>query len=189
VSRETDYHAEREQAAFEVNNLVPGIALSPDKMLLARGFSHADAHRARLGVNDKQIPVNSPRAPVHSDSKDGAMRVRNASDPVYAPDFKGGPVADCEHNQAVGGHSDGEIMRAAYTLHAEDDDWGEAGAMVRDVLDDAAGTRLVNNIVGRLLDGVTPPVLERAVEYWRNVDKHLGDRIETGIRGKLSGMS
>ena len=61
--------------------------------------------------------------------------------------------------------------------------------MVRDVLDDAARTRLVNNIVGRLLDGVTPPVLERAVEYWRNVDKHLGDRIETGIRGKLSGMS
>ena len=27
-------------------------------MLLARGFSYADAHRARLGVNYKQIPVN-----------------------------------------------------------------------------------------------------------------------------------
>ncbi|HSR86780.1 MAG TPA: catalase [Streptosporangiaceae bacterium] len=185
----TDYHTEMEQAAFEVNNLVPGIALSPDKMLLARGFSYADAHRARLGVNYKQIPVNSPRAPVHSYSKDGAMRVRNASDPVYAPNSKGGPVADSEHYEAVGWHSDGEIMRTAYTLHAEDDDWGQAGAMVRDVLDDAARTRLVNNIVGHLLDGVTKSVLERAVEYWRNVDKHLGDRIEAGLRGKLSGMS
>ena len=62
----TDYHTEMEQAAFEPNNLVPGIALSPDKMLLARGFSYSDAHRARLGVNYKQIPVNSPHAPVHS---------------------------------------------------------------------------------------------------------------------------
>ena len=35
----TDYHTEIEQAAFEPNNLVPGIGPSPDKMLLARLFS------------------------------------------------------------------------------------------------------------------------------------------------------
>ena len=57
----TDYHTEMEQAAFEPNNMVPGTGLSPDKMLLARGFSYADAHRARLGVNYKQIPVNAPK--------------------------------------------------------------------------------------------------------------------------------
>ena len=56
-----DYHAQMEQAAFEPNNVVPGTGLSPDKMLLARGFSYADAHRARLGVNYKQIPVNEPQ--------------------------------------------------------------------------------------------------------------------------------
>ena len=57
----TDFHSEIEQAAFEPNNLVPGIGVSPDKMLLARVFSYADAHRARMGVNYKQIPVNAPR--------------------------------------------------------------------------------------------------------------------------------
>src|ERR1700754_4169832 len=71
----TDFHTEIEQAAFEPNNLVPGIGLSPDKMLLGRVFSYADAHRARMGVNYKQIPVNRPKVPVHSYSKDGAMRV------------------------------------------------------------------------------------------------------------------
>src|SRR6266511_2102297 len=86
----TDYHAEIEQAAFEPNNQVPGTGLSPDKMLLARGFSYADAHRARLGVNYKQIPVNAPRAEVNSYSKDGVMRVRNASEPVYNPNTYGG---------------------------------------------------------------------------------------------------
>ncbi len=59
----TDFHSEIEQAAFEPNNLVPGIGVSPDKMLLARVFAYADAHRARMGVNYKQIPVNAPQLP------------------------------------------------------------------------------------------------------------------------------
>jgi catalase len=57
----TDYHTEIEQAAFEANNLVPGIGPSPDKMLLARLFSYVAAHRARMGVNYKQIPVINPK--------------------------------------------------------------------------------------------------------------------------------
>ena len=40
-------------------------------------------------MNYKQIPVNSPTVPVHSYSKDGAMRVQNVSDPVYAPNLEG----------------------------------------------------------------------------------------------------
>src|SRR5215468_3945772 len=97
------------------NNIVPGTGLSPDKMLLARGFSYSDAHRARLGVNYKQIPVNSPAVETHAYSKDGAMRVKNVSDPVYAPNSYGGPKADSEQNPTVGWHSDGEMVRTAYT--------------------------------------------------------------------------
>jgi catalase len=181
----TDYHTEIEQAAFEPNNAVAGTGLSPDKMLLARGFSYADAHRARLGVNYKQIPVNSPRVDVHSYSKDGAMRVRPVSDPVYAPNSYGGPAAQPRLTDD-GGHwyADGEMVRTAYTLRAEDDDWGQAGTLVRDVLDDAARERLVGNIVGHLLNGVSEPVLQRAFEYWHNVDKDLGTRIESGVRAK-----
>ena len=182
----TDYHAEMEQAAFEPNNLVPGIALSPDKMLLARGFSYSDAHRARMGVNYKQIPVNSPKVPVHSYSKDGAMRMVNASDPVYAPNSKGGPKADTEHNPVAGWYADGDMVRSAYSLHAEDDDWGQAGTMVREVLDDAARERLVGNIAGHLVEDVTEPVLQRAFEYWHNVDKDLGDRVEAAVRAGQS---
>ena len=56
--------------------------------------------------------------------------------------------------------------------------------MVREVLDDAARERMVSNIVGHLLNGVTEPILERAFQYWRNVDKNLGDRVEAGVRAK-----
>ena len=154
-------------------------------MLLARGFSYSDAHRARLGVNYKQIPVNSARAPVHSYSKDGAMRVHNVTDPVYAPNSYAGPAARPELTDD-GGHwsADGEMVRTAYTLRPDDDDWGQAGTMVREVLDDAARQRLINNIVGHLLNGVSEPVLKRAFEYWRNVDKDLGDLVEAGVRSR-----
>ena len=42
-----NYFAEIEQAAFSPSNIVPGIGFSPDKMLQARIFSYADAHRYR----------------------------------------------------------------------------------------------------------------------------------------------
>ncbi|MGM0906231.1 MAG: catalase [Pseudomonadota bacterium] len=178
----TDYHTEIEQAAFEPNSLVPGIGLSPDKMLQARIFSYSDAHRARLGVNYKQIPVNSPKCPVHSYSKDGAMRVQNVSDPVYAPNSKGGPAADPERYPNVETWAaEGEILRQAYTLHEEDDDFGQARTLIRDVMDEAERERLVSNIVGHLKAGVSEPVLKRAFEYWRNIDENIGDRVEKGV--------
>lgn len=174
----TDHHTEIEQAAFEPNNLVPGIGISPDKMLLGRIFAYADAHRARLGVNYKQIPVNTPKCEVNSYSKDGAMRTQNVSDPVYAPNSKGGPVADPERaHETSRWHAEGEMVRDAYTLRKDDDDFIQPRALIRDVMDEAARQRLVSNVVGHLKDGVSAPVLERAFEYWKNIDREIGERI------------
>jgi catalase len=181
----TDNHTEIEQLAFQPNNLVPGIGPSPDRMLLARLFSYADAHRHRLGGNYQQIPVNSPVVETHSYSKDGAMRVKKVSDPVYAPNSYGGPAADTTQHVPTW-QADGDIMRTAYVDHAEDDDWGQPGTLVREVMDDAARARLVDNVVGHLLNGVSEPVLERAFEYWHNIDKEIGDRIEAGVREKAA---
>lgn len=179
----TDFHTEIEQAAFAPSNLVRGIGLSPDKMLLGRGFAYADAHRARIGANFAQIPVNRPKSQRHSYSKDGAMRVENVSDPVYAPNSYGGPAADPSLTDAAGQwYADGDMVRAAYTLRRDDDDWGQAGTLVRDVMDEAERDRLVGNIVGHLKGGVSEPILKRAFEYWRNVDKALGERVEKGVR-------
>ena len=154
-------------------------------MLLARGFSYSDAHRARLGVNYNQIPVNPPEGrPSTATPRTARCGSTTSRDPVYAPNSYGGPGRPERTDDGGTWYSDGDMVRTAYTLHAEDDDWGQAGTMVREVLDDAARGRLVDNIVGHLLNGVTEPVLLRAFEYWRNVDKDLGDRIEAGVRAK-----
>ena len=134
--------------------------------------------------------MNVPQSPVHSYSKDGPMRYHKVSDPVYAPNSKGGPQADtARYGEPAGWYTSGEMVPAVYTLHAEDSDWGQAGTMVREVLDDAAREQLdeqcwMNNIVGHLLKGVTEPILLWAFEYWRNVDKDLGDRVEQGVRAQ-----
>lgn len=73
-----NYFQDVEQSAFSPANLVPGISVSPDRMLQARLFSYSDAQRYRLGVNHHQIPVNQPKGVTHgynSFHRDGLMRV------------------------------------------------------------------------------------------------------------------
>ncbi len=56
------------------------------------------------------------------------MRMQNVSDPVYAPNSYGGPKADPTRTDAAGlWYADGDMVRKAYTLRAEDDDFGQAG--------------------------------------------------------------
>jgi catalase len=82
-----NFFADVEQSAFAPSNLVPGISVSPDKMLQARLFNYADAQRYRLGVNYHQIPVNAARCPVNSNHRDGAGRMDGnyGSLPHYEP--------------------------------------------------------------------------------------------------------
>jgi catalase len=178
----SDAHAEMEQFALAPSNTVPGTGLSPDRMLLARGFSYADAHRARLGKNYAQIPVNAPRSPLHAYSRDGLMRMANATDPVYSPNSKGGPQGNPGAAAEIGWHADGDMVRSAYTLRPDDDDWSQANALVNQVMDQPARDRLVSNIAGHLLNGVTEPVLERAFQYWKNIDQTTGERVEKAVR-------
>ena len=185
----TDWHMEIEQLAFEPNNMVPGIGLSPDKMLLARGFSYADAHRARLGTNYKQIPVNKPVNEVHSYARGGHMQVEKREDPVYAPNSYGGPHAQTKIGNEATWAADGDMVREAYTLREDDDDWSQARALVMEVMDDEQRKRFVSNVSGHLADGVSEPVLKRAFEYWRNVDQSIGDRIEKAVRDQIGGES
>jgi catalase len=177
-----NYFAEVEQGAFEPANLVPGIGPSPDKMLLGRLFSYPDTHRHRIGTNYLQLPVNAPKAAVHSYNKDGAMTRRGTPDPLYAPNSYGGPRAGEAYADASWGVT-GEIVRAAYTRRRDDDDFVQAGALYREVLDEAARARLVSNVSGHLRNGVSAEVTSRALEYWRMVDSELGARVAKEVQG------
>jgi catalase len=179
-----DYFIHIEQAAFEPSNLVPGIAPSPDKMLLGRLFSYPDTHRYRIGPNYAQLPPNRAHVPVHSYAKDGPMRFEPARvGAPYAPNSYGGPAASPEaYANLTGWQAAGEMVREAYTRRAEDDDFGQPGTLVRQVMDDGARSRLVSNVAGHLSKGVSAPVMERALAYWRSIDQQIGDRIAQNVK-------
>jgi catalase len=177
-----NYFSEVEQASFEPANLVPGIGPSPDRMLLGRMFSYPDTHRYRIGPNYLQLPINRPKSAVNSYNKDGAMRYEHAgAQPVYAPNSYGGPAADPQANPDASWQADGEIVRTAQALHSEDDDYGQAGTLYREILSDTDREHLVANIVGHLGTDVERDVQERAVAHWRQVDADLGQWIASGI--------
>ncbi|WP_304621686.1 MULTISPECIES: catalase [unclassified Rothia (in: high G+C Gram-positive bacteria)] len=177
-----NFFAQIEQAAFSPSNFVPGIAASPDKMLLGRIFSYPDAHRYRVGTNFADLPVNFPKnAQLNTYSKEGAMRYtfNDPSIPVYAPNSFDGPHADPvkAHEENVGWDFDGELVRSAASLHAEDDDFGQARALYAEVLDNAAQARLVDNIAGHVGAVVSDEIRERAFKYWDSVHEELGARV------------
>jgi catalase len=177
-----NHFAEVDQAAFAPARLVPGIGLSPDKMLMARIFSYHDTHLHRIGVNYEQLPINAPQCPVHSYNKDGAMTFRhNGAQPVYAPNSYGGPEADPSKELPTWWTEAGELGRYDQDRHADDDDFVQPRALYRDVMDDADREHLVTNIVAHASDGVSGPIQKRVVEYWTNVDPELGARVAGGL--------
>ncbi|MBC7594624.1 MAG: catalase [Kineosporiaceae bacterium] len=181
-----NFFAQIEQAAFSPGNTVPGIGFSPDKMLLGRTFAYADAHRNRIGTNFHQLPVNRPQVPVNTYMFDGAMTYDHSGDEaVYAPNSAGRGYADLTGPVDDGWEADGEMVRSAYRLHSEDDDFGQAGTLVRETWNDEQREEFVQTVAGHLLGGVKGHVLERAFDYWKHVDADCGKRIEELTRAGL----
>ena len=178
-----NFFAQIEQAAFEPSALVPGIGFSPDKMLLGRAFSYSDTHRYRIGPNYLQLPVNQPRVELNTYTKDGPMAYHHTGDePVYAPNSQGRGYADQVGEVEDGWETDGAMVRQAYTLRQDDDDFSQPGALVREVWTDEQREAFVLTVSGHLLGGVESPVLERAFDYWKSVDADTGKKIEELVR-------
>lgn len=132
LDRNPEDFSEVEHSSFSPANLVPGIGLSPDRMLVDRILSYHDT-----GV---------------------------------------------EAAEAVWGVDREEIDRYAGARHAEDDDFGQAGTLYRDVMDEGERDELVANIVGHASAEVSDEVQMRVVEYWTQVDSVLGARVDAGLR-------
>ena len=77
-------------------------------------------------------------------------------------------------------------MRAASRLHTEDDDFGQAGSLVREVMNDDERERLLKNIVGHVNKVTLPELRDRVVRYWINVDAIPGQKIASRLEPSAS---
>jgi catalase len=174
-----NYFAEIEQAAFSPSNVVPGIGFSPDKMLQARVFAYADAHRYRLGTHYEALPVNAPKCPVNHYHKDGPMRFfancPNA-DAYYEPNSFGGPVenpAVAEPPLPLHGAAD------RYDHREGNDDFSQPRALF-ELFDGDQRKRLYANVAASM-NGVPDFILERQLALFSQVHPDYG----VGVRAAL----
>jgi catalase len=175
-----NYFAEIEQVAMSPSNIIPGVGFSPDKMLQARIFSYADAHRYRLGTHYEALPVNAPKCPVHHYHKDGAMRFfdNNTKNPdaYYEPNSFGGPAQDpavAEPPLRISGDA------ARYNHREGNDDYTQAGNLFR-LFDDAQKKRLCSNIAAAM-KGVPDFIVERQIAHFTKADPAYGAGVAAAI--------
>ncbi|WP_269714594.1 catalase [Caulobacter sp. NIBR2454] len=169
-----NYHAEVEQASFSPSNIVPGIGFSPDKMLQARLFSYADAHRYRVGTHYEALPVNRPRSPVHHYHADGAMRFDSPgrTNAWYEPNSFGGPVQDETYREPplrISGDAD------RYDHRAGNDDYTQAGDLFRLMSPDQQ-RQLFDNIAAAMA-GVPVEIQQRQIAHFRRADPAYGEGV------------
>src|SRR5699024_4179692 len=155
--------------------------VTPDKMLLGRGFSYPDAQRHRICTNSTQLPVNQPIVPTTSYAIEGVMQLLHSGDAtVCAPNSTGRAYQDEQCPVDNGWEADGELVRAAYTLHSDDSDFIQPGILVREVFSDAQRDEFVETVACSR-STVEEPVLSKALQYWKNVDTTIGERIELAV--------
>ncbi|WP_309384016.1 catalase [Cerasicoccus frondis] len=185
-----NYFTEIEMAAYSPSNIVPGISFSPDKMLQARVFSYADAHRYRLGTHYEMLPVNQPKSAVNHYHKDGSMRFfdnfNENPDAYYEPNTMNGPQQDpsvAEPPLRISGDAD------RYNHREGNDDYTQPGNLFR-MFDEGQRQRLFENIAGAMA-GVPEEIVQRQLVHFHRADPAYAAGVAKalGVENKATSIS
>ncbi|WP_062233441.1 catalase KatA [Fictibacillus sp. FJAT-27399] len=173
-----NYFAEVEQATFSPGTLVPGIDVSPDKMLQGRLFAYSDAHRYRVGANHQALPINRPKKEVNNYQRDGQMRFdsNGGGSVYYEPNSFGGPKETPENKQAAY-----PVYGVAESVGYEHNDhYTQAGDLYR-LLSEEERSRLVNTIVDAMKPVEKEEIKLRQIQHFYKADPDYGKRIADGL--------
>ena len=105
---------------------------------------------------------------------------------MYAPNSFGRPFSDFQGQVEDSFAADGEMVRSAYVLHPEDDDFGQAGTLVRDVWTDEQRARFVDTLAGQMAQ-VKGDVQARALWYIGQIDAETRRKVEAKMGEKPAG--
>lgn len=175
-----NYHAEVEQSAFSPGNVVPGIGLSPDKVLQFRAIAYGDAHRYRLGVNHESLPVNAPKnCEANTYYRDGTMRFDgNGGGSVnYEPNSFGGPVEDPKFKEPplkISGDAD------RYNHRDGNDDYTQAGQLYRLMSGDER--EHLHKAMAGAMQGVPDKIIERQLEHLGKADQAYAKGVREALK-------
>lgn len=178
-----NYFAEIEQAAFSPSNVVPGIGFSPDKMLQARIFSYADAHRYRLGTHYEALPVNQPKNGVHHYHKDGQMNFMGQKtghvDAYYEPNSIDESAKEAPEYKEPALPLSGDADR--HNHRDGNDDFSQPRALF-ELFDEGQKQRLFSNIADAM-GGVPQEIIDRQLALFDQVHPDYGNGVRNALKG------
>jgi catalase len=174
-----NYFAEIEQSAFSPSNIVPGIGFSPDKMLQARIFAYADAHRYRVGTWYEKLPVNAPKSAVATYHLDGPMHFGppQSSDAFYEPNSFNGPRQNpvlAEPPLKISGDA------SRYNHRDGNDDYTQPGNLFR-LMSPLQKKQLFCNIA-EAMQGVPDYIVERQLGHFAKADPAYAEGVRQALR-------
>ncbi len=180
-----NYFAEIEQAAFSPSNVVPGIGFSPDKVLQARVFSYADAHRYRLGTHYESLPVNQPKCPVNHYHQAGSMNTYGLktghTDAYYEPNSIAESAKEDPSIKEPPLRIDGDAAR--FNHRDGNDDYIQPRAL-HDLMNADQQARLYMN-TAEAMQGVAQDIIDRVLVHYDRISPAYGD----GIRSARSALA
>jgi catalase len=175
----------KEQVAFCVAHIAPGIDFSNDPLLTGRIHSYVDTQISRLGgANFHEIPINAPIAQVHNNQRDGMHRQAIHRGRVsYEPNSLGG---GCPFQAGAAGF-------VSFPEPRETDDHKVRGKAERftdhytqatlfwNSRTDVEKQHIVNALRFELSRVQTPAVRERMVSGLMNVVAELAEGVAAGL--------
>ena len=174
-----NYFMQVEQSSFSPSNVVAGISWSPDKMLQARIFSYADAHRYRVGTHYEMLPVNRPIVDANTYHMDGSMNFSepSASKAYYEPNSFGGAVENRDFLEPpfpVDGNGD------RYNHREGNDDFSQPRALFN-LMNVSQKEQLFSNIADAM-DGVPQNIRDRQIALFEKVHPDYASGVKKALQ-------
>ena len=174
-----NYFNEVEQASFSPSNTVPGIALSPDKMLQARGFAYPDAQRYRVGTHYEALPINRPLNEVNTYHKDGSMSFGNINKEAeisYEPNSFGGAQEDSNYLEPSY-QLEGEASR--YDRNLNNDHFYQARDLFN-LMNDDQKNQLFSNIAAAM-NGVPSHIIDKQLKLFEQISVDYANGVKKAL--------
>ena len=180
-----NYFMEVEQCALSPSNLIPGVGVSPDKMLQARLLAYPDAQRYRIGTNYNQLKVNRPQCPVNTYMRDGALAenkdMNNESGVNFYPNERTDSFTTSpELTQPPLAIDHGSYVKLYDTQY--EDNFTQAGDLFRLMTTDQK-KQLINNISSNLKHA-SRLLQEKMLQQAYSADKLYGDMLKEQLEYK-----
>lgn len=173
-----NFFAQVEQSAYCPGNIVPGVELSADKMLVGRSFSYFDTQRHRLGANFMDLPINRSISPVNNNQRDGAATYNFNPEPInYSPNsLNNNNPRPAAINSEPPYYVEGKVMRCPTS---KPDDYTQAGEHYNTFTCEEKAV-LVDNIAVELYK-CKNDIVDRVLCNFYKASKEFGDSVRNAV--------